>query len=317
VRPALPALLGTLAACYTPRVTPCASNADCTGGQVCDVGRIDPVCVNALPPVDDAPPPQDSTGIDADPLGPWGPATMLSFTVSNDDDPTLTDDLLEMVFDRSGDLFVVTRPTVQDPWGVPAKIAELSTTMGETTPEMSLDGLTIFFASNRTGAAGVDIFTSTRASRTAAWSPPVVVPELSSPTDDAAGGISADGLEILFASNRTGDFQIYRSTRPDAMSPWSAPVVQPTVSSPFQDESAFLADDLTLYLDADRQGTGDFDIFVAHRPFRGAPFGEPQRVDSIDTTMRDHDPWVSPDGRHMFFMSDRANGVLLLYEAAR
>jgi Tol biopolymer transport system component len=198
---------------------------------------------------------------------------------------------------------------------VPARIAELSTTMGETTPEMSLDGLTIFFASNRLG--NVDIFTSTRASRTSAWSAPVVVPELSSPADDAAGGISADGLEILLASIRTGDYQIYASTRPDRMSAWSAPVVLPTVSSPFQDESAFFADDLTMYLDADRQGTGDFDIFVAHRPFRGAPFGEPQRVDSIDTPMRDHDPWVSPDGRHMFFMSDRANGVLLLYEAAR
>ena len=315
MRLALPALLVTLAACYAPRVTPCASSADCTGGQVCDVGRIDPICVNALPPPDDAPPVQDLPGVDADPLGPWGPATMLSFTVSNDDDPTLTADLLEMVFDRSGDLFVVTRPTVQDPWGVPARIAELSTTMGETTPEMSLDGLTIFFASNRLG--NVDIFTSTRASRTAAWSAPSVVPELSSPADDAAGGISADGLEILLASNRTGDFEIYASTRPDVMTPWSAPVVLPTVSSPFQDESAFIADDLTMYLDADRQGTGDFDIFIAHRASRSAPFAEPQRVDSIDTTMRDHDPWVSPDGRHMFFMSNRANGVLLLYEAAR
>jgi len=271
------------------------------------------------PPLEDGaspPPPGDApSGADADPLGPWGPATRLSFTQNNDDDPTLTADMLEMVFDRSGDLFVVKRASLADAWGVPARIVQLSSAMGETTPEMSLDGLTIFFASNRLGQ--VDIFTSIRPSRSSVWGPPVVVPELSSPADDAAGGISQDGLEIQLASIRTGDYQLYASTRTDVTKPWSPPVVITEVSSPFQDESAFLADDLTLYLDADRQGTGDFDIFVAHRPFRGAPFGEPQRVDSIDTTMRDHDPWVSPDGRHMFFMSDRANGVLLLYEAAR
>jgi len=311
-----PALLVTLAACFAPRVTPCASNADCAGGQVCDVGRVDPVCVSTLPPGDgpaqpDAPP----ADADVDPLGPWGPATVLSFAESNDDDPTLTADMLEMVFDRTGDLFVVTRPSLQADWGTPARIAELSTAMGETTCEMSLDGLTIFFASNRLGQ--VDIFTSTRASRASAWSAPVPVAELNSPADDAAGGISSDGLEIQLASIRSGDFQIYSSTRPDTASPWTAPALISEVDSPFQDESAFLADDLTMYFDADRQGTGDFDIFRAHRPSRTAPFGPPQRVDSIDTTMRDHDPWVSPDGHHMFFMSNRAAGVLLLYEASR
>jgi len=306
------ALSAALAACYAPRVTPCASNADCSGGQVCDVGRIDPICVGELP--GDGPTGSDGTPGDADPLGPWGPPALLSFTLAEDDDPTLTDDMLEMVFDRRGDLFVVTRTSLQDPWDTPTRIVELSSAMGETTPEMSLDGRTIFFASNRLGQ--VDIFTSTRATRASAWANPVVVTELSSPQDDAPGGISADGLEIQLTSIRTGDYQLYSSTRPDPTSPWSAPVVLEAVSSPFQDESAFLADDLTMYFDADRQGTGDYDIFTAHRASRSAPFGAPQRVDSIDTPMRDHDPWVSPDGHHMFFMSNRS-GELLLYESSR
>ncbi|MGE5182393.1 MAG: hypothetical protein ACM31C_10045 [Acidobacteriota bacterium] len=74
----------TLAACYQPTAAtgvPCAANGDCPGTQVCDHGRIPPVCVGTLPAIDapsqptdarldapsDAPRPPDAPPPDAPP----------------------------------------------------------------------------------------------------------------------------------------------------------------------------------------------------------------------------------------------------------
>jgi Tol biopolymer transport system component len=270
------------------------------------------VCV-ALPPVDAPPgdtvPPPDS-GERA-----FGTPQRLPFSRASDDDPTLTADLLELYFNRDGDIFVVQRASVDDAWSTPAVVPELSSVMNETTPEISGNGREFFFTSDRGGA--LDIWTSTRASRAEPWSTPVLVPELSSSVDDAAGGIGADGLEITVASMRVGDqYDLYRSTRANRTAPWSMPVAIAAVNAPFQDESPLLADPLTLYFDADRDGDDAYEIYRARRSSPTAPFGAPEPVAELNTAMRDHDPWVSPDGRYIVFMSDRL-GEQHLFEASR
>ena len=312
-----------LGACYAPGFAsgiPCAPNGDCPGSQVCDRNRPVPTCVGTLPAPDasssiDSPLPVDAfTG-----LGPWSTPKLVSISAPNDDDPTLTGDLLELHFNRAGDILVTQRASVADDWTTPTLVAELSTTAGESTPEISLDGLTIFFTSNRTAAT--KIFTSTRASRASVWAAPVLVPELNSTAEDTAGGLRADGLEILLTSTRSdgANHDLYRSTRSSVSEAWSAPVPIAEVNTLFQDESGFLADDLTLYFDA-ASPDANFDLFISTRASTSHPFQPPQRIPELETTGREHDPWVSPDGHHMFFVSNRDGSgttMLQLYETSR
>src|SRR5262245_946591 len=112
------------------------------------------------------------------PLGPWSAPTPIEITPVDDDDPTATGDLLELYFNRTNDIYVTKRASLTDPWGAPVAVAELNTGNTETTPEVTYDGLTIYFASSRAGSlGGNDIWRSTRTSRTVPWSTPVHVNE--------------------------------------------------------------------------------------------------------------------------------------------
>lgn len=89
---------------------------------------------------------------------PWGtPATVASIaTTSSDGSPALSADGLELYFDsdRGGDneIFLATRPTINDPFGPPAAIAELAgPTFNDSDVWISNDNRTLLFTSNRDG----------------------------------------------------------------------------------------------------------------------------------------------------------------------
>src|SRR5258705_9742112 len=79
---------------------------------------------------------------------------------------------------------------------------------------------------------GTDIYASTlQANET--FSEAMLVPELSSPLQDAGMAIRRDGLEMIFASNRAGSippdqpgaigFDLWVATRTKISDPWSPP----------------------------------------------------------------------------------------------
>src|SRR5215468_8003441 len=100
----------------------------------------------------------DGGGGDATPIAPprFSPPMLvaaLSDTASIDEDPTFTADLLELYFmsTRAGDRDVWTsrRATAADPWGPPTRVSELDSSQSDWSPAVSLDGLRIWFASDR------------------------------------------------------------------------------------------------------------------------------------------------------------------------
>src|SRR5690606_7127770 len=78
--------------------------------------------------------------IDAITFGPWTDAAPLAYSAVADDDPTATGDLLELYFDRTDDIYRITRTALDAPWSAPERVAELSSADDETTPEISYDG---------------------------------------------------------------------------------------------------------------------------------------------------------------------------------
>jgi hypothetical protein len=250
-------------------------------------------------------------------LGSWGLPSPVDITPVGDDDPSATADLLELYFNRSSDIYVTKRATTTDAWSMPVAVMELNSGDNETTPEVSYDGLTIYFASNRAGGlGGNDIWMSTRQARTDVWKPPAHVPELSSTAADGAPTL-ADPMIIMIDSDRAGDTALdilvaQRSSPTEAFSPPQLVTQLNTTSS--EGNPMLSADQLTVYFDSNR--TGDGELFVATRATVTAAFGMAARIMELSTADAESDPWISPDSRTMLFTSNR-DGTQRLWQTTR
>src|SRR5205814_442504 len=101
-------------------------------------------------------------------------------------------------------------------WSAPQRVAELSSPFQEQRPSIRFDGLEIVFQSNRPPSAGFDLWVSTRASVTEAWSSPVKINNVNSPQNDAQPYLSGDAMTLYFTSDRAGGFganDLWVSTR--------------------------------------------------------------------------------------------------------
>lgn len=265
--------------------------------------------------------PRDAADAPADiaPLGPWGNITLISelSSTSAEDDPTLTADMLEIYFDRSGDIYGSTRAAITDPWSTPQPVVAINTTSTETTCEVSPDGLELFFSSNRIGGAGLnDIYVATRPNRVQAFGNPVRVTELATTGDDVTPTtVGASALVMYLTSTHdNGSLDLYRSTRATRMSAWATPVlITELQTTNSETEPTLYAGETAMIF----SGTGaGRDLFVTTRPTTSAPWGPPAPITELNTGLSEEDPWVSPDGRTLFFASTRS-GVYEFYRATR
>jgi Tol biopolymer transport system component len=246
---------------------------------------------------------------------------------SAESSPTATADLLEMYFqsDRVGrrgeyDIFVSTRPSPADPWGSPRMVAELSSSFTDESPEIAPDGLTLLFSSER-NSNGYDIYVSTRASRSAAWSTPVVVPELSTPSNEQSPALSGSGRRLTLHSDRPGSqgkYDLFESVL-GAGGKWSTPVpIVELNTTVYEGAPQLSSDDLVIYFDSNRPGgLGGWDIWTARRPSVSSPFGPATNVREVNGARTDDGtPWISADGRYLLFAST-LNGDSDIWEARR
>jgi len=235
---------------------------------------------------------------------PWGPPEPWSLSLMGDD-PSLTGDLLEMYINvGSQDLYVTKRATTLDAWSDLMLVAELDVAAAQSTPEVSADGLTLYFASARPGGLGADdIWVTTRAARADVWGVPIDVAAVSSPNDDHPGEASVDALATVLDSHRKAvtDCDLYLATRASTGDVWGMPVELAAINlSGITDESpALSADGLTLYFDSDR--SGNYDLYIAQRSSTADLFSDPQPIAELDTDGDEFDPWISPDDHDLVF----------------
>lgn len=173
-------------------------------------------------------------------------------------------------------------------------------------PFFSTDGQRLFF-DGMDGDGAPDIWAADR--RRDGWSPPVRLgPEVNSPAVEMLGCAAANG-NLYFSSNRPGglgQFDIYRARRtPSGYAP--AENLGPAVNTTEFEAHPYIApDESYLLFDARRKsGSGSNDIYVARRTPTG-DFGQARPLPSgINSAAGDMRPSVSPDGRILFFCSDR------------
>jgi len=120
----------------------------------------------------------------------------------------------------------------QSEWSEPVNLgAAINSPSADQSPALSANGLTLYFASDRSGGVGgVDLWVAHRATPVSLWETPVNL-GTSINTQDAETGpsLSLDGHLLFFASSRQGgegNFDIYVSFRGDVHDDlaWGEPV---------------------------------------------------------------------------------------------
>lgn len=263
--------------------------------------------------VDAAPDSPADVAVDAaEPMGPFGPATPVGggvSTASDEDDPALTADMLEIWFDSDraggkggGELWVATRPDVGATFGSATDVMALNTTGDDATPELSPDGLTVWWvAAGMLGAK--DVWTATRPSRAGAWSTPADVVEVSSSGDEAGPAVTPDGLTMALASDKTGNDDLYISERATTAAVWGTRQRITELSTSSGDGEPWINAARTYIVFSSNRpgGSGGFDLWQARRASPADAWDPPTLLSELDTGADETDPWLSPDEHVIYF----------------
>jgi len=306
--------------CYQGRChQTCAGDQDCSGAEACRHG----VCFVA----GDAGNPRDAARIDsrsadassAD-LAPTDTAAPDTVTSLDSAQPDFGSQVNEAGVIEAGaaacDLLALDWA-----FGTPTVVAELNTSAAEQNPTLSADGLVIYFSSTRTGSFGArDLYKAKRTARDAAFESIERIEELSTSSDEGKLTVSADGLSVFFASNRSGDPDIWTASRAAPGDPFTAIVPVAAVNTDSAEhDPAINASGLRLYLSSDGLvgGLGGQDVVVASRPDLGSDFGLPVLAGGLNTSSAEADPAPSVDELLIVFVSMRGGAGTDLYAASR
>lgn len=210
---------------------------------------------------------------------PWGAPVNLGATVnSSSDDYSLSisaDGLaLYFVSKRPGgsggyDAWVTTRVTKNDPWAAPVNLGPtVNSSSDDYSLNISTDGLTLHFTSNRGGGSGGHgVYVTTRQTTSDLWGVPVNLgPTVNGSSNEYTLGVSADGLALYVVSDRgggSGSLDIWVTRRTTANDDWGALVnLGPKVNSSAVDGfPGPSADGLMLYFSSNRPGGSEASIF--------------------------------------------------------
>jgi Tol biopolymer transport system component len=317
------AMLAASVACSAERILAFAS-ASGAGGNV-GAGGIANGAGGNISGAGGSPTDAAANPIDAASSMPFGmPQIVTGLRSDTDDvqDPSLTFEQLELYFaSPTGgqlDIWVSRRTVATDPWGPSTLVAELSSPQNDEDPEVSVDGLSMYFASDRSGAER--IYMSQRRTRDTPWGMPALVSTLGASTVDKAPGLDRAQLNLAFASQRgtASVVHLFSATRPDASAAWLSASEITALNSAWEDTDPALFSSGSGLMFASRRLTqgGTADLFQAARPDESSPFQSLAPIYELNTSFTEESPWVSQDGKHILFTSDRS-GHRRIYEAFR
>lgn len=143
--------------------------------------------------------------------------------------------------------------------------------------------------------------------------------KLNSTGFDALNFVSSDGLTGIMTLNTTftGDKKVTKGSdiceiKKNNKGTWNTPKIIKNKSintSYFEGSASLTADGNTMYFVTDRKGEkSSTDIYVVHKEGKG--WGEAKPLpEAINTKGRETTPFITPDGRYLFFSSDGHLGM--------
>jgi hypothetical protein len=229
-------------------------------------------------------------------------------------------------FSQNEDIWVSLRASLQAAWGRPQHLGpNVNSAFGTCCPNLSPDGHSLYFASNREGGTGstYELWVSHRknAHNDFGWEAPVNLGErIDTPADTSSGACAPTYFEdeetgitsLYFCRNHggLGDFDIYVSMlRADGV--FGHPALVWELSSPNRDtRTAIRRDGLEMFITSNRPGGfGALDLWVSTRETTLDAWSAPIDVGpTLNTPANDGGPALSCDGTTMYFYSDRPGG---------
>jgi len=142
--------------------------------------------------------------------------------------PFISADGLSLFFssDRPGgygeaDIWITTRATMNSSWDTPRNLGPIvNSSVNETAPCISSNGLWLLFTSNRPPGAGHDgnLWVTTRRTISDPWQAPIYTgPQINSLETDSGPRLSPDGSTLYFFSDRAGGLGYWEI--------WQAPIL--------------------------------------------------------------------------------------------
>jgi serine/threonine protein kinase/Tol biopolymer transport system component len=217
-------------------------------------------------------------------------------------------------------IWVSTRLSTEAPWTEPVNLGSpINTASMDYTPNISADGLSLYFSSDRPGGQGEwDIWVSTRKTTAQNWGIPTNLGSIvNTPSMEWAPSISADGLKLFYSGYRAeghGDLDIWMTTRATTEDPWNTPVnLGPIVNCNWTDSAPSLSPDglMLFYLYCwDGKDNRGYDIWITTRATIEAPWTEPVNLGpTINTFAWDRSMSITADGSLIYFISNRDGGL--------
>ena len=202
-----------------------------------------------------------------------------------------------------GDAAVDTGPRCDPaaPFGAPVLVGGINSDDDDVSARLTSDELVVFFAHGTGGK--YDLWTASRASSAEPFGSPTLVTTANSVYDDEWPSPSADGLALVFESDRPtpGTFHILATRRDSLTSPFAPPVMMAGLDA--NDLTPFVvASGRTVYFASKaRPGLGADDLYRAELDASGAAMN-PTAVTGLVNTSDDEDqPAVTADELHIYY----------------
>jgi len=228
----------------------------------------------------------------------------------------------ELDVDRFGgeDIYVSQRETRDSEWGPAMNLGSIiNTSFNEQVPAFSRDGHLMFFASNRTGSLGVDIWVSRREHThdDFAWQP----------AENLGAGVNSLSLDegpSYFENDEVGVPQLYFSSSRLSGGPGSIFVSEQAADGSFGPAVLVLElsglgntrrpsirhDGLEIFFGSERPGIPNSqDLWVATRETVFDAWSTPINLGSpLNSELVDVQPYISSDRETLYFASNRPSG---------
>lgn len=245
-------------------------------------------------------------------LGPMFAApTLVSgvSTSSNESDPFLTPDGLQLYFQRSGDFYLATRPSTLSSFDAGAQVTSLSSGVAETKLFVDASGTRAWFASQRAGGAGgFDLWRGTRSVQSQMWSvDQMYLGIVNTPEEQHDPYLSPDLLHLYYAPLQVAGQTIVLSTRGSIGDAFGAPTAIAALDGAGYEADPAVSDDEHLIVFTSTR-TGRRRLVYATRPTANAPFSTPAELTVLnaDIAEGDGDPHLTADGCTLYWSSARS-----------
>lgn len=288
-----------------------------------EAGAGDPDARPAFPDEGDATTPVNGD-VECDPNKPFGTPQLVFDAATRSATPRLSADELTIYFTADGaatDLFRAVRPSRTARFGAPELMAAHSSPSNDNDPSVSLDHLTLFFQSNRSG--NTELYYATRASLSVDFGAPSLVPDVNDPTvaDAHAYYRAGGGGELWFVSLRgSANYRIHVAKKSGQGFGTPSAIVE--LSGAWNDWQPMVTEDgLAMVFASTRpNGLGGYDLWISTRVSDSAAWSDPTPLAELNSAANEFAGWLSPDRCRIYFSSSRDttdNLVQRAYFAAR